>query len=279
MKTMWRSNVGIPAPVPSFLRKMPCKSNKIRRKFALLCGKMLYLRNKPRQYTEHPIPYMPLIRHLTIVFDTPIHRAEIPFLRGAVIASMPRDASLFHGHDGEGLRYAYPLIQYKSIQRKAALFSLGEGTEALWDYFRNCTPQVRLGNRRAVLTVEHIEAAETDVEVTETMESYRVEHWLPFNEDNFARYESEESLVARVQMLERILTGNILSMLKGLGIRTERQIELQIVAVERKGMERYKSVGLMSFDITFRCNVVMPAHIGLGRHVSTGFGTVSRLSR
>ena len=220
---------------------------------------------------------MSLIRHLTILFDTPIHRAEIPFLRGAVIASMPRDASLFHGHDGESLRYAYPLIQYKCIRRKAALFSIGEGTDIVWDYFRNCTPQVRLGGRRAVLTVEHIEAAETDVEVTDTMENYRVEHWLPFNEGNYARYESEESLIARVQMLERILTGNILSLLKGLGIRTEKHIISQIVDINRKGTERYKSVGLMSFDVTFRCNVVMPAHIGLGRHVSIGFGTVSRL--
>ena len=48
---------------------------------------------------------MTKIKTLTIQFDTPLHRSEIPLFRGAVIAVIPSSNILFHNHNGTALRY------------------------------------------------------------------------------------------------------------------------------------------------------------------------------
>lgn len=47
---------------------------------------------------------MTKIKTLTIQFDTPLHRSEIPLFRGAVIAAIPSSNILFHNHNGTALR-------------------------------------------------------------------------------------------------------------------------------------------------------------------------------
>ena len=59
------------------------------------------------------------INILTIQFAIEISRQEIPLFRGAINYSLENQSVLFHNHDGDGLRYAYPLIQYKQIKDKS----------------------------------------------------------------------------------------------------------------------------------------------------------------
>ena len=70
---------------------------------------------------------MTKIKTLTIQFDTPLRRSEIPLFRGAIIAAIPSSNILFHNHDGTSLRYSYPLIQYKRIGGRAAITCIGKG--------------------------------------------------------------------------------------------------------------------------------------------------------
>ena len=67
---------------------------------------------------------------LTICFKNEILASEIPLFRGAVIHAIQDKADvLFHNHVGQSFRYAYPLIQYKRIRKKAAIVCLKQGTE------------------------------------------------------------------------------------------------------------------------------------------------------
>ena len=62
---------------------------------------------------------MTKIKTLTIQFNTPLKRRELPLFRGAIIAAISTGNILFHNHnEGSTLRYAYPLIQYKRIGGK-----------------------------------------------------------------------------------------------------------------------------------------------------------------
>jgi hypothetical protein len=75
---------------------------------------------------------MTKIKTLTIQFNTPLKRRELPLFRGAIIAAISTGNILFHNHnEGSTLRYAYPLIQYKRIGGKAAIVCIEEGVEAI----------------------------------------------------------------------------------------------------------------------------------------------------
>lgn len=45
---------------------------------------------------------MPHIETLEVLFANPISQKEVPLLRGAVIASLPKDNILYHNHLGGG---------------------------------------------------------------------------------------------------------------------------------------------------------------------------------
>lgn len=66
------------------------------------------------------------VKTLVIKFNNEIYPDEIDCFRGAVIHAMDGANVLFHNHlEGAGLRYSYPLIQYKRIHRKAAIVCVG----------------------------------------------------------------------------------------------------------------------------------------------------------
>lgn len=218
-----------------------------------------------------------MIDKLIIKFDKPIRDFEIPLLRGAVISSLPRNAVLFHDHDGDKLRYAYPLIQYKRLDGKAALVCVGTGTKAVWEYFTHSSPHVRLGNRETDLVIDNIYTDSSQLTFSGNIaHSYSLHNWLPLNETNYTRYKSESSLTGRVLFLEHILTGNILSMLKGLGIHVEKEIKVSITSLNGPKRLHYKNIKTIGFDANFDANILLPDYIGLGKHVSVGFGTLLR---
>lgn len=75
------------------------------------------------------------VSSLDILFNASMRHSELPLFCGAVIKALPHDSVLFHNHLGIGLRYGYPLIQYKTIKGKAAIVCVGKGTESVWDFF------------------------------------------------------------------------------------------------------------------------------------------------
>ena len=172
---------------------------------------------------------------------------------------LPQKDVLFHNHTKEGgYRYAYPLIQYKRLNNKAALFCIGEGVENIGVLFASNNFNVRIGNKRHCLQIEEVNAKQVDIACEEgQVFAYQLTDWLPLNEENHAAFAQADD-EQRLQMLQRILTGNILSMLKGVGIRVEQRIEVCITSVKERAS-----------------NVRLPQHVGLGKHASVGFGILT----
>lgn len=220
------------------------------------------------------------LKTLTIRFDAPLSRQEVPLFRGAVLSALLEDNVLFHNHLGGSntgaFRYSYPLIQYKSLNGKAAIICIGEGLEAVWDFFKGGHFDLRLGRRKVHIMVEDITADTTDVETDDTNPlRYHIVEWLPLNEENYTRFQETATLTERISLLESILRGNILSMLKGCGIYIEDTVTAQLESLSNPRPIRFKGVPLLSFDAAFLSNLQLPTHIGLGRHVSVGFGDLS----
>ncbi len=71
-------------------------------------------------------------RILALKFATPIYQTEIVGFRGAINQIFKyRYQLLFHNHEGDSFDISYPLIQYKRINKNAALVCINEGTEAV----------------------------------------------------------------------------------------------------------------------------------------------------
>ena len=215
---------------------------------------------------------------LTVKYDTDIHESEVPLFRGAVIASVDKESNaLFHNHEGNGFHYSYPLVQYKRIGRRPLLVGLQEGAMAVWNYLQDAPEKLTLrGHRLLHIHEERVDATEQEFSVVEGMgQTYSLRNWLPLNSANYAAYSEIEGLVGKVQKLERVLVGNILSMASGLGVFVDVPIKVEIADICGKPrVVPYKNVGMMAFDIEFRSNVILPDFIGLGKGNSRGFGIV-----
>lgn len=219
---------------------------------------------------------MPQIKTLILLFDTPLRRADLPLFRGAVIAAIPSGNLLFHNHDGKTLRYAYPLIQYKRIKGKAAIVCIGEGIRALEELFVHADFNICIGKHPVVLKIEDIRVEETDLKPSPLPLSYHIKDWIALNEVNYRHFQSTESLVERTRLLEKILTGNILSLLKGLGIFINFRLQVVITDYTIGRPVEYKHLNMVSIDLDFSVNLSLPDYIGIGKHSSLGAGLLTR---
>ena len=220
---------------------------------------------------------MEKVKVLVVRFSNEIMREEIPLFRGAIVNAIENVDLLFHNHEEGGqLRYSYPLIQYKRINQKAAIVCLGEGTDAIGQFFSSCNFDVALGERQVKLEVESVNAYQHLIQIWDSEFTYHIRRWLPLNKENYEAYCKEESLAGRYAMLERLLAANILSFAKGMGIHFEGQVVARITQMDDPRLQYYKGVKLMSFDAEFKTNVSLPDYIGLGKGVSLGMGMVVR---
>lgn len=223
------------------------------------------------------------LRIWTIIFDIHLGTAEIPMLRGAIISAVRKHsideqlnetAPLFHNHLGDSFRNAYPLIQYKILGGRAAIVCVGEGVAAIGTFLSSSDLKMEIGHRSVHMGIFNSAPLRFQFRIDETKHQYHLRRWAPLNSDNLLRYNELVSLKDRIELLEGILTGNILSMLKGLGVFVETRIQCSILSLSEPYFEGYKGTGVMSFDVCFSSNIVLPENIGLGKHASVGFGVL-----
>lgn len=218
-----------------------------------------------------------IIDTLIITFSPLLSLEEVPLFRGAVLKAMSNDADvLFHNHIDNNFRYDYPLVQYKSIGAKASILLIGEGVDMLNKLMPVCNAYLNIGHRRALMKVEKVTPMQTEIELSNP-QRYRIEQWLPLNEENDYRFIRMQNDTDRLELLESILVGNILSMAKGLDIRFDAQVECRIQSLDRYHLERVKEVTMRAFDTEFICNINLPELIGIGKHVSLGYGTIKSI--
>ena len=218
---------------------------------------------------------MNTIRTLVIQFANELSAKEIPLFRGAVIQSMEESNILFHNHTPDGFRYSYPLIQYKRIKGKAAIVFIGKGTDNINDLFSPGSLLLRIGKKDVEMRIESIYTEQVEIVCSEKENHFKLHNWLPLNSTNYELYQGMEDMVSKIELLERILVGNILSLLKGIDIHVDQQISLRIADITNQHIIHYKKVQLMAFDVDFYANVALPQYIGIGKNSSTGYGVLT----
>ena len=184
---------------------------------------------------------------------------------------------LLHNHMEDGsLRYQYPLVQYKVIENVPQLVGLGEGAGLLASLFLKIT-ELRLEEQTYPLHSKNIQSSLWVPQVGDDLYTYRFSTlWMALNQENYRAYRQmgEE---AQQQKLKQILIGNMLSFLKGMGIRLEAGQRLLVQIQLSPTQTTFKDQKMMCFGGNFTANILLPDYIGLGKSVSRGFGSIKRV--
>ena len=222
----------------------------------------------------------PTLRSLRVRFENEIAAAELHAFRGAVAARAGLEHTLFHNHEAAGgLRYRYPLIQYQRLDRNPALLCLNEGVEAAQHFLTQPDWELDLNGHVMRLQVGQIKMREHRLQLSEQPFTYHLHQWLALNQENYRRYMENPGLTARLQLLERILTGNLLSMATGLGWHVEAPLKVELLDLQPPRPLHVYGHGTLAFDASFRANVLLPAGLGLGKHASLGHGRIEHPRR
>ncbi len=218
---------------------------------------------------------MPKVRYLKVTFANHILAREVPCFRSAVIEATERQSSLFHNHKPDSSSiYRYPLIQYKSLYKKASIICLNEGTDDIHYLFQRRDLDLRIGDREETFEIEDIHLKYFNVQCWQGQFEYALKDWQALNQDNYKRYMALDTEVERLQFLEKLLLGNLLAFAKGIGWDVQGQLEARITRMKGERWLPYKGHKSLCFSLNFRCNASLPNFIGLGKGGSVGYGSL-----
>lgn len=198
-------------------------------------------------------------------------------LRGYFGDMFREHSPLLHNHlEGGGLRYAYPLVQYKVLDGVPTLVGVGEGAGLLTDLFL-AVGEIVIDGRVFPLLHKDLRCARAEAGYSEGRHEYVFKTlYMPLNQENFGAWVREGDR-ARDEHLDRLLRNHILAALKGMGVWLEQGEMIWAEGRLRERQTMFKGQAMLAFSGRFVTNAVLPQWIGVGRSVSRGFGAVERV--
>lgn len=176
---------------------------------------------------------------------------------------------LFHNHLGND-KYVqeYPKLQYKLIKNTLSILTIEDMIEINKQLFEELD-YININGDMISDIEKEIQITEANVEyVGDKMHEYRfVTPYLPLNEKNFKRYQKGE------YTMEQAVTNNILEVLKGLGIRLEKEQRIRVKTNFERSNRMLKDIKMVSFSGTFLTNIKFPDYFSIGKRKSLGYGT------
>ena len=177
----------------------------------------------------------------------------------------------FHHHSESS--YHYPLVQYKKIKDRLLVLGLNEYAKHVFERISNLDKVIA---EKEKYKISSVELSRQSFEVCQQECEYEfLSPWIALNKKNYETFKDIAS-DERIAFLENIFTGNILSALKGLGIRADFRIETRIkdAASIQTEVHGNKFEGFAAQVLT---NVALPNYIGIGKSVSKGLGVLNRI--
>lgn len=192
-------------------------------------------------------------------------------LRGYLGYLFANDAE-FHHHSESSNHY--PKIQYKKINSNLMIIGFAEYVDIIFEKLSQLD-NIITNDQKIPINNIILETKVFDVKQKPTQYHF-VTPWIGLNETNYKKYlvlKPKE----RTSFLERILVGNILSLLKGFGIRIDFRIEVKIFRLRSKTTLAHNNK-FAGFFCDWDANILLPENCGLGKSVSKGFGVIARLN-
>lgn len=176
----------------------------------------------------------------------------------------------FHHHSEKS--YHYPLVQYKVVDHHPTVVGLNEYAPIVYEKISQLEHLVTADEK---LRISNIQMKSVVHKIAVGTYHYQfISPWLALNQDNYSKWK-ESDRTTRNKILNKILLGNILSMLKGLGIFVDYQVIVQLLRFKTKKSVAHDNT-FVGISADFSCNLDLPQFLGLGKSVSKGFGVIRK---
>lgn len=226
---------------------------------------------------------MKKIRTISIKFpDIQLATRDAHKLRGYFGNLFREHSPLLHNHyEGGQLRYQYPLVQYKVIQKVPMLLGLGEGANLLRELFLKIK-EIKIEGQHGKVQAfpvysKNIESREHAIGIQDDLQQYRFQTlWMALNQKNYIEYVRANG--QKKELLKRIAISNILAFYKSFNfILSEHERILLNLNVD-EATTKFKDNEMIVFKGMFITNALLPDHVGIGKAVSRGFGTIKKIN-
>lgn len=182
-----------------------------------------------------------------------------------------------HNHINNGYKFAYPVIQYKVIDKIPTIIGIGKGSELLCDNKVYLEDNIIIGKEAHNIDCVKVENTEVEFGMTDNLIEYTFEScWIALNNENQRIYKLS-SYKERKEMLEKILINNIISLCKTLKYQAEKRFKVELNVYMVDYMPKLKGQSMIGFKGNFKVNFELPEYIGLGKSVSRGYGCIKRI--
>ncbi len=220
---------------------------------------------------------MPKLQTLILTLgNEKFFRRDVPKLRGFFASKFPEYIELHHHIEAKKYVYSYPLVQYKVIDYKPTIVGIGEGAEILKQIYQQVNEMI-IGDETIPIHEKHIVVNEAEFGLTDELKFYRfLSPWLGLNQQNYQRFQMDSDPRFRIDLLNRVLIGNMISLSKALGYTVPGTI--MVSADTRLRLIKLKGLPMTGFTGFFATNFQIPNLLGLGKSVSRGFGTVQQIT-
>lgn len=215
------------------------------------------------------------------ITTTTIHFPEVTLptrdahkLRGYFGRLFQQHSPLLHNHlEGGDFRYGYPLVQYKVINHVPVLFGLEEGARLLVKLFTQIK-QLEIAGQTIPLYNKRIQLNNSKLGLIDGLHTYQFDTlWMALNQKNYQQYATLNAAEQK-QQIQKILTGNILSLFKATGYWAKQQV--LVTSTLQAHRTKFKDQAMTAFKGQFSCNAELTDYCGLGKAVSRGFGTITK---
>ncbi len=208
--------------------------------------------------------------------NNPMKAFDIPKFRGNIATQFPK-YQLIHNHLENGkLRYGYPLIQFKTINRIPTIIGLGEGIDILKEVFMEVETLDIDGRRNRIWEKTILMREEHFGEVDEFINYRFISPWMALKEENYATYKTLDS-ADQQQFLRHLLRENLKTLSKGVGYWIPEVDKIKVEGFFKKVERNFKNNRMICFTGEFMVNFHIPDYLGIGKQVARGFGTVERV--
>ena len=216
---------------------------------------------------------MPRITHFSFP-ELRLAARDAHKLRGYFGTLFEQHSPLLHNHlEGGGLRYAYPLVQYKVIDGLPVLVGLNEGAELLIQLFLEVKELV-IDDKTYALNHKDLRCEEVVAGYGEELRRYDFGTlYMALNQENYPAF-VRASVEERKQQLNMLVRNHILAAFKGMGVWLEPHERIMVQAELEQRQTLFKNQAMVVFAGGFTSNAILPKWVGLGKAVSRGFGAV-----
>jgi hypothetical protein len=207
-----------------------------------------------------------------------LRASHIHKFRGFV-GNIFKDHDLIHNHDlktGKPI-YRYPLIQFKLIDDMPAIIAITDSAVSIFSEIFMKLDKIIIENTVIPVFEKNLKIEEVEFGYSDEIFMYEfVSPWIGLNQKNFKQY-NDTSNDEKNRMLQRVMTGNILSMAKHLDCWLSKNQKIKIDHKLEEIKVNLKGKSMTAFNGIFKTKFLIADYLGIGKSVSRGFGAVRRV--